>query len=501
MKVLKQVMIMSALLTGSVLFAALAPAQERRDEFYYLSEINKASAVMVVEQKIVPKELGKTIADAVSKVIADEQRSGAKRSGDYLEVEKLLIAAGGPDVTRMHSGRSRQDIGATRNRLFQREQVLATFAALNNARTALLDMAAKNANAIVPAYTVGVQAQPISFGHYILAYVEALERNADRLRRAYVNVNKSPLGSAALGTSSFPVNRARLAELLGFDGIVENSLDANQISPIDTGVELVSVAAGAALTVSTFISDIEAQYRMTTPWLTLEEGELTGTSSIMPQKRNPNALHNVRVAASDVLGASTTYLFKAHNVPHGLSDYKGSDPQEALNRMTRMLNGLTAVVKQLNFNAQRALDEVNDDYATTTELADILQRDANVPFRVGHHFASELVNYGRGNRLRPVDIPYDQAQRIYTEAAKQYAIDKAQLPLSEAQFRKSLTAENMIQSAQVTGGPQAAEVARMLAAQRASLKIDREWVDATRAKLNEAAKNRDAQFANLKTMP
>ena len=106
----------------------------------------------------------------------------------------------------------------------------------------------------------------------------------------------------SIGHFEFPVDRARLAELLGFDGIVENSLDANQISPIDTGVELVSVAAGAALTVSTFISDVEAQYRMT-PWLTLEEGQLTGMSSIMPQKRNPNALHNVRVAASDVLGA------------------------------------------------------------------------------------------------------------------------------------------------------------------------------------------------------
>lgn len=295
------------LVIGGVFFTTAALAQERRDEFYYLNEINKASSVMVVEQGIVPKALGKSIADSVSQVIAEGQKAGAKRSGDYLEVEKSLVAAGGADVTRLHSGRSRQDIGATRNRLFQREQVLATFAALNNARAALLDLAAKHANAIVPAYTVGVQAQPISFGHYVLAYVEALERNAERMRRAYASVNKSPLGSAALGTSSFPVNRGRLAALLGFDGIVENSLDANQISPIDTGVELIGVASAGALTVGTLISDIEAQYRMTTPWLTLEEGELTGTSSIMPQKRNPNALHNVRIAASEVLGLGTTY--------------------------------------------------------------------------------------------------------------------------------------------------------------------------------------------------
>lgn len=476
-----------------------ASAQERRDEFYYLGEMNKASSVMVVEQGIVPKALGKTIAESVSQVIADGDKAGAKRPGDYLELEKLLIAAGGPDVTRMHSGRSRQDIGATRNRLFQRMQVLATLAALNNTRAALLDMAAKHPNAIVPAYTVGVQAQPISFGHYILAYTEALERNAERLRRAFVNVNRSPLGAAALGTSSFPVNRPRLAELLGFDGIVENSLDANQIAPIDTGVELVSVASAAALTVGTLISDLEAQYRMTTPWLTLEEGELTGTSSIMPQKRNPNALHSVRVGASEVLGISTTYLFKAHNVPHGLGDYKGSEPVDALNRMARTLNNLTAVVKQLNFNAQRALDEVDDDYATTTELADILQRDADVPFRVGHHFASELVNFGRRDKLRPRDIPYAQARMIYTEAAKHFRIENAQLPLSEAQFRKSLTAENMVQSARVIGGPQPDEVQRMLAAQRTALKTDREWLESARGKLDDASRKLDKAFAALKS--
>jgi argininosuccinate lyase len=167
---------------------------------------------------------------------------------------------------------------------------------------------------------------------------------------------------------------------------------------------------------------------MTTPWLTLEEGELTGVSSIMPQKRNPVALNDIRIRASDVLGSAATYLFKAHNVPHGVPDYKGNDPVQTLVRTSDMLGKLTAVVKQLTFNAPRALEEVNADYATTTELADILQRDADVPFRVGHHFASDLVTYGRSNSLRPTQIPFAAAQEIYAKAAAHFGLKETKLP-------------------------------------------------------------------------
>src|SRR4051794_22593024 len=183
--------------------------QQRRDEFYWLSEMNKASAVMVTEQNIVPKALGAQIAKAVAQVIADQAKPGAARSRDYLQVEQLLIAVGGPDVTRIHSGRSRQDIGSTSRRLFLRDDVLAAANALNAARESILAMASKHPNAIVPAYTWGVQAQPISFGHYVLAYAEALTRDGERMRQAYARLNMSPLGAAALGTSSFPVNRPR----------------------------------------------------------------------------------------------------------------------------------------------------------------------------------------------------------------------------------------------------------------------------------------------------
>ena len=475
-----------------------AGAQEKRDEFYWLSELNKAAAVMVVEQGIVPNPLGKAIADAVAQVIADAGKPGARRSGDYLQVEQSIIAVAGPDATRVHSGRSRQDIGATRMRLFQRDQVLATFHALNQARETLIAFAAAHPDAIVPAYTVGVQAQPVSFGHYILAYTQALERDAVRLAQAFAIVNKSPLGSAAIGTSSFPVNRPRLAELLGFDGVIENSLDANQLSPIDTGVDLVGVASSIALTVGAFASDVEAQYRMTTPWLMLEEGELTGTSSIMPQKRNPVGINDVRIAASDTLGIATTYLFKAHNVPHGVPDYKGNDPIQALARAADTLARLTAVVKQLKFNEQRALDEVNADYATTTELADILQRDADVPFRVGHHFASDLVTYGRSHGLRPSQIPFPAAQEIFAKAADHFGRKETRLPLAEADFRRALTPENMVRSSRGLGGPQPAEVQRMLEAQRKQLAADVAWIAERQARLNTASKRLDEAFAQLR---
>ncbi len=494
--------------------AATSQAQTKvarpiHDNFYWLGEFNKATTVMVTEQGIVPKPLAADIARGVVQVIADGEKPGAKRPSDYAESEKLIIAIAGPDATRMHSGRSRQDILATTRRVMLRERALDLADTMDEARDRILALATQNVATIVPAYTNGVQAQPTTYAHYLLAFAASFERDAARLRESYARVNLSPYGSAALGTSSFPVNRPRLAELLGFDGVVENSYDATQLATRDVSAEIGSLCAISALTVGSLVQDIHTQYHQTSPWILLREGALTGTSSIMPQKRNPNGLNRLRLTASTVVGDAQTYLIQAHNVSPGLPDYKPPTAwpesqiqvQKTADGAIDMFRQLGVLVASLVVNSVRSLDEVNAEYSTTTELADVLQREADVPFRVGHHFASQLVDFGRANGLKPAEIKYADAARIYAEAGKKAGSEGAKFPLSEKRFRESLSAEGMIGASRGLGGPQPQEVKRMLADSTSRLTRDRAWTKAARARLADAQANLDKTFLALMTNP
>ena len=177
---------------------------------------------------------------------------------------------------------------------------------------------------------------------------------------------------------------------------------------------------------------------------------------------------------------------------------QGEQPNNVVRELSDLLDNFSKVMKTLVFNDARALAEVNADYSTTTELADTLQRVAEVPFRVGHHFASEVVNYGRGNNLKPAEIPYAEAQKIYAEAAKHYKLEDTKLPLTEAQFRTSLSPQNMVEASQGLGGPQPAEVARMLSAEKDRVAKDRAWMAASQAKLAEASRKLDETFAQVR---
>jgi len=300
-----------------------------------------------------------------------------------------------------------------------------------------------------------------------------------------------------LGTSSFPVNRQRLAELLGFDAAVENSYDAAQLGALDQGVELVGLCSNAALTIGVLVQDMHTQYHQTVPWITIQEGRLTGTSSIMPQKRNPYALNVLRLQASEVMGGAFTYQLEAHNVTPGMPDYKRDQVEKTLDLTADAFVKLADLMNNLVIDRNRALQEVDADYSTTTELADILQRDADVPFRVGHHFASDLVSYGRTHKLKPAEIPFDVVKQLYADAVKVFDFPKAEFPLTQERYRTSLTAQNMLASSKGLGGPQRAETVRMLAAEKSRLEQDAAWLKGQQDKLARAQEKLDRTFSGL----
>ncbi|MCP1912538.1 argininosuccinate lyase [Bradyrhizobium elkanii] len=486
-----------AVAAATLFGASVAHGQPVHDGFYWIGEMNKASAVMVADTKIVERDLGRKIAAAVAKVIHDGDQPGASRPDDYLRVELMLIAAEGPDVTRLHSGRSRQDMYSTWQRLVLRETYLESAASLNDYRAALLNLARTAPDAIMPAFTMGVQAQPITLGHYISGYLGALERQAQRIKESYARLNLSPLGAAAVGTSSFPVDRNQLSTLLGFDGPIENSFDANHVSPFDLDVEVAGLAAASAITSGALMADLLDQYRLIRPWFLLAPNETT-PSSIMPQKRNPFPMLAAREQATRTLSLAQSAVMMAHNVGPGVIEYRGDAANNALREATQLQAAMARLVRTLRFDASRALEEVNGDYATTTELADVLQREANVPFRVGHHFASELVNFGRDHGLRTAELPYRDAGQIFARSTKDLLGQQATFPLSEVRFRAVLTPENMVRSSRGLGGPQPEEVARVLAAREAQLTLDEGWFTARRTALAKASVQLDKAFDHLR---
>ncbi len=471
---------------------------EREDQFYWIGKINKASAVMLTEEKIVPPEMGRKLAQGVAYSLAQAQQDGGKRPKDVLQIEKIITDEIGPDASLVHTGRSRQDMYATFRMARLRNQVLDYADAVNGLRRQLLEVAGKNIETIVPAYTNGVQAMPISYAHYLLAYEASFARDAQRIHELYQRMNRSAMGTAVLANSSWPLNRERMAQLLGFDGIIENSLDASQVAPSDMALEAAGISTSGAIRLGALLGDIHTQYHQTRPWLLLDEGS-TYTSSAMPQKRNPGVIMRAREAASNVVGLAQTVTLRAHNVTTGMTDYKSAwDDLGLFPQAMRMLENVNTVMAALTVNPKRALEELEDDWTTSMELAEALQKEHKIPFRVGHSFASQIVTEARANGFKPKDFPYETAVQLYGKALAKYKLPEQSLPIDEAHFRQVLSPEFMVRTRVGTGGPQPDEVKRMLAESQQRLAQDQEWMGATRGKLSQADKALDSAFDKLK---
>jgi argininosuccinate lyase len=490
-------------LRGTVTRDATSGQAKSQDIFYWFGRINMASTVMNAEEGIIPNELVGRIARGVAHSIDQGLKPGGKRPTDVLQTEKIITDVAGPEATLIHSGRSRQDMHASLNAAQLRTEMLDFADALIEARSRLLEIAAKHTETMVPAYTNGVQAMPVSYAHYLLAFADSFSRDADRIREAYPRINRSAMGTAVLANSSWPLNRQRLADLLGFDGLILNSMDAGQISTYDVPIEAANIASSVAIRVGAMMQDVHVQYHQTRPWLLLDSGS-TYTSSAMPQKRNPGVIQNTRGKASDVVGSAQMVTLRAHNVTPGMTDYKSSWNSRGARTFVlgvEMFRQFTDVLTSLRIDPKRALEELESEWTTSMELAETLQRTNQIPFRVGHHFASEVVEYAREQGLKPAEFPYDQAVRIYAEAGTKYQHAETKLPLDEPTFRKTLSADHMVRTRVGLGGPQPAEVERMLGIAREALKRDREWIDGRRTSLAQADAALNEAFSALLKRP
>ncbi len=488
---------------GAVTRDATSGQAKAQDVFYWFGRINMASTVMATEQGIIPKELVGKISRGVAHSIDQGARPGGKRPTDVLQTERIITDVAGPEATLIHSGRSRQDMHASLNSAQLRIEILDFADALNSARNHLLQIAAKNVETMVPAYTNGVQAMPISYAHYLLAFADSFARDAERIRQAYPRINRSAMGTAVLANSSWPLDRERLANLLGFDGLIVNSMDAGQVSTYDVPIEAANIASSVAIRVGAMMQDVHVQYHQTRPWLLLDSG-MTYTSSAMPQKRNPGVIQNTRGKASDVVGSAQMVTLRAHNVTPGMTDYKSTWNSRGARTFVlgvEMMKQFADVLTALRIDPKRALEELENEWTTSMELAETLQRTDRIPFRVGHHFASEVVEFAREKGLKPAEFPYSEAVRIYAEAGRKYEQTETRLPLDEKAFRNALSADHMVRTRVGPGGPQPAEVRRMLGVALDTLKQDREWTDGRRARLAAADAMLNQAFAALVKAP
>lgn len=469
-----------------------------RDQFFWLGQINKASLVVNVEEGLIDTSLAPKFAEGIAKVLEDGTQPGGARPGTVITFEPLLIKAAGDEITMLHAGRSSQDMHATYRMAMTREDLLALADALVASNAAIIALAEKHRETIVPSYTNGVAAQPTSYGHYLLAFADGFERDMQRLRQYYARLDRSPMGSTVLNGTSWPLNRDKMADYLGFEAIAYNAYDANQIFTIEYATEAGFVATSIALHLGSFIEDIMQQYAQPRPWILLQEGgDNTYVSSAMPQKRNPGILNSTRTDASSIIGQAMGCAVRAHNVPPGMGDARSSEMNAMLKNTAKTLNKFTGILSALNINKERALEELNLDWTASQEVADVLMRQYKLPFRVGHHFASEMVSYARANNILPLAFPYSEARRIYKEAIVGHA-GPAELPMSEAEFRAALNPVAIVNSRATKGGPQPAEMERMLENAQKTLAGQQKWIADRRAQLAAAEKKLNSDFEKLR---
>jgi len=381
----------------------------------------------------------------------------AKLEDVHMNIESRLIARIGEVGKKLHTGRSRNDQVATDLRLWLRDAIDRIDAAARALQEAILGVAEREAETLMPGFTHLQVAQPVTFGHHLLAWFEMLVRDRARLRDCRRRVNVMPLGAAALAGTSYPIDRAYTARLLGFDAVAENSLDA--VSDRDFAIEFVGAAALVMTHLSRMAEELILWSSPQFGFVELADAYCTG-SSIMPQKKNPDVPELVRGKTARVLGHLTALLalMKAQPLAYNKDNQEDKEPVfDAVDTVHDCLTAIAGVVHTLSVRAEAMQAAAARGYATATDLADYLVR-RGVPFRDAHEIVGRAVRHG-------IEVGKDLAQ-LPLDALKRFS------PLIEADVYQVLTLEGSVRARDHVGGTAPVQVRAALV--RARKRLDAE---------------------------
>ncbi len=388
------------------------------DKRLYAQDIaaSKAHCAMLAETGIIPADDARAIAHGLDTILSEIEAGGFSFSRAlediHMNVEARLAELIGPAAGRLHTARSRNDQVATDFRLYVRDAIDRLDGQLRDLQQALADKALAHAGTVMPGFTHLQSAQPVTFGHHCLAYVEMLARDRGRFADARKRLNECPLGSGALAGTSFPIDRAGTARALGFDRPSANSLDA--VSDRDFVLETLAAASLTAMHLSRLAEEIVLWASAGFRFVQLSDAFTTG-SSMMPQKRNPDAAELARAKAGRIFAAFQGLLTVMKGLPLAYSKDMQEDKEpafDALDTLSLMLAAMAGLVRDMEPDAKAMQKAAAADHATATDLADWLVRVLDMPFRQAHQVTGKIVALADAKAVPLARLPLDQMQAI-----------------------------------------------------------------------------------------
>ena len=478
--------------TRMVQYFDLPYLEREKGQYREFVAVDLAHTTMLIETGIISRDAGRQILQQLLRMrqmSAAEFPTDARKGSFLLQVESYLCATVGENVGgQMHTGRSRIDQGATVRRLYERNRMLDVMDRLNALQAVLAEQAARHARTLMPGYTHMQHAQPWVFGHYLLSFNTRLHDSFERLTQVYSRANRNPLGAVGLAGTSWPLNRARTTELLGFDAVLENSRLARESW-------YAADAVGALSFIMADLNDLATDLHL---WSTEEfgfvecDGSYCGTSSLFPQKKNPVALEAIKKSAGEAVTWLATALatFRAEGTgDQAMRDVSWIDG--ALRTTEDMLDLCTGVIETLIVHGDRMAAMLGKGWSTASNLADTIVLETGMAFRQAHHVVARLVRDSLAAGITPAQVTGAQLD----QAARQTL--GVSVVLSDLRVRDALDPQRFAETRVTSGSIGPAQVVRLLAQAQVDCESDCVWVANARRKLAQAQSELDKAVDRL----